>query len=61
MRAEEIIFDDGSTLKDKTIMFCGDFVVVDTGEGAPTMYNVRTISELRKVEEIRPQTRNVMW
>ena len=61
LKVEEIVFEDGSTMKDKEIMLLGDFIVVDTDEGAPTMYNTRTVSELRRVQEIRPQTRNVMW
>lgn len=61
MKVGEIVFDDGSIMKDRDIFFCGNFVIVDTGEGAPTMYNQSTILELRKVEEIRPQSRNVVW
>ena len=60
LRVEEIVFSDGSTLKDKVVLLCGDFVIVDVDDGAPTMYNVNTISELRRVEEQRPQPKPMM-
>ncbi len=63
LKVEEIIFADGSIMKDKEVFLAGDFIIVDTDEGAPTMYNVRTISELRRVQEVRPrpQARNFVW
>lgn len=61
LKVEEIVFEDGSSITDKVILFCGNFVVVDDDEGAPTMYNVRTIAKLRKVEELRPQYKSVIW
>lgn len=61
MQVSEIVFDDGSVLEDKTIMFCGDFIIVEGVDGAPTMYNTRTVSKLREVQEIRPETRIGAW
>ena len=63
LKVEEIIFEDGSSMREKTVLLCGDFVIIaDNNGGAPSMYNSRRISELRRVEEIRPQSRaSVMW
>ncbi len=63
LKVEEIIFEDGSSMREKTVLLCGDFVVVaDDNGGAPTLYNSRKISELRRVEEIRPQSKStVIW
>jgi len=63
MKVEEIRFADGSAMHDKEIMFAGDFIIVAADEGAPTMYNTRMISELRRVEQIRQQSqpRMTVW
>ena len=61
LKVEEIVFADGSTLKDKEVFLAGDFIIIDVDEGAPSMYNTRMISELRHVQEVRPQARNFVW
>ena len=61
LSVKEIVFEDGSTMENKEILLVGDFVVIDRGDDPPSMYNVRTVSELHGVQEIRPQTKNVVW
>lgn len=55
LKVERIIFDDGSMIENKTVMICGEFLIVEneTG-GSPTMYNVRHVNSLERVQEIRP-------
>ena len=55
MKVAEIVFTDGSKKQNAEIMFAGDFIIVAANAGPPTMFNVRMISELRCVEQIRQQ------
>lgn len=52
---KEIRLSSGEILRDKTVMICGDFLIVENGDGeSPSMYNIRSIDEMRHVQEIRP-------
>lgn len=58
LSTEEILFTDGTSLKDRLVFLCGDFVIVSSeGDEAPTMYNSSIIQEIRNVKEILPKTR----
>jgi len=61
MHVDEIVLENGDTLKDKTVIICGDFVLVESENGAPSMYNSRIITALKRVREIRPEVRVSMW
>lgn len=55
LEVEEIVFFDGTILKNKVVMLCGEFVIVEGENGRePSMYNTRGIEMLSRVKEIRP-------
>lgn len=57
---QEVVFTNGTTLKNVTAWLAGDFLIVSM-EDRPNMYNIRTIAELRGVQEIRPNTNGNVW
>lgn len=61
LKVEEIVFEDGSVMYDKEVVLLGNFLIIGEDEGAPSMYNMRTVSALRRVQEIRPQARISTW
>ena len=61
---EKIVFTDGSTLENADVFIMNDFIIVGAPDGgAPSMFNIREISELRRVKEIRPQNKvtGITW
>ena len=55
LQVSEIRFTSGEILKDRTVMICGDFLIVESETGgSPSMYNIRYVDELKQVQEIRP-------
>ena len=59
LKVKTVYLDNGKTLKDKTVMIVGNFLVVDCSgdreDPRPNMYNLSHVYKLEKVEEIRPQ------
>ena len=56
LQVDEIRFTDGAVLKNKTIMFCNGFIVVEVKPGEPpSMFNMNCIEELCRVQEIKPE------
>ena len=57
LHVEEIAFEDGTTFKNRYVVFMGDFVLVSgadvEGNEKPSMFNVRTIKELYHVEDMK--------
>lgn len=58
LQVEKVVFKNGFTISDATIVFCGGFIIVSAPDnGAPTMFNIDEISELRRVKEIHPKAK----
>lgn len=54
---KEIRFNDGTTMKDRTIMLCDGFLAVEGEAGVPSLYNMNGVAALIEVQNIQDETR----
>lgn len=62
LTVERIVFNDGTTMENTTVILTDPFLVVEGADGErPSMYNINAISALIGVQEIRPEAPIRAW
>lgn len=57
LHVEQIIFEDGTVFENRYVVFMGDFVLVSGVDieknEKPSLYNIKTIDEMYRVEDMK--------
>ena len=57
LSVKEIRLNDGTTMKDRTIMLCDGFLAVEGEAGVPSLYNMNGVAALLEVQNIQAEAR----